>query len=403
MQKKNKYNETKGSKRWLFVILGNIVMLCMGTIYSWSVFRIPIEKLFNIGATESGLPYMVSLAFYALFMMFSGRFINTFSPRVIMSVGAILIAVGWILSSLANNIYLLTFSYGALSGAGVGISYGVPLNVVTKWFPDKKGLAAGLVLVGFGLSPLLTAPIANMLVEKYGVMNTFMILGIVFFFIIFLLSMFFRYPDEYTSEKSKQVTLNKKQLNDITPKQMIKTHSFKTLYLNFLIGTMIGLMLVGMTSKVGNEMIGLTSDKVTNLMLLFAVFNGLGRPIFGWLTDKLSYPKTAILSYGIIALAAFLMIIARKSNAVLFVISFSLFWFNLGGWLAIAPTATASLFGTQNYSRNYGIVFTAYGIGAVLGVMGSGMIVDLIGSYKAIFYMVIALCILGFGIVKMRR
>ena len=86
-----------------------------------------------------------------------------------------------------------------------------------------------------------------------------------------------------------------------------------------------------------------------------------------------------------------------------FVISFSIFWFNLGGWLAIAPTATASLFGTQNYSRNYGIVFTAYGIGAVLGVMGSGLIVDLIGSYKAIFYLVIALCILGCEIVVIRK
>ena len=381
--------------RWWYVFLGIIIMLCLGTVYSYSVFRFPIEELFNIGSTQSGMPYMIALAFYAFFMFITGKYIDKYNPRSILLLGGFLVSIGWILSAYAPNIFVLTVTYGVISGAGVGIAYGVPMSVISRWFPEKKGLAVGMVLIGFGLSPLITAPLARNLIENYGIMNTFRILGICFGIIISILSFPFRYPSE-SGQLSLKLTRNTNDnLSEMNTSSMIKSDSFKGLYINFMIGTTIGLMLIGLTSSVGTELIGLSPKFVATLMALFAISNGIGRPIFGWITDKFSSNNAMYLSYCLIIFSAFLILLAKEGTIILYSISFSIFWFNLGGWLAIAPTSTLALFGIKDYSQNYGVVFTAYGIGAVIGVLSSGRLIDLFQDYRYVFYYVIILCLIG--------
>lgn len=394
MQSHSGQNKRLKFTRWVYVFFGIIIMICLGTVYSWSVFRLPVEHFFNVGTTQSGLPYMTALAFYALFMFLTGRYLDKYPPRFFIILGGVIVSLGWILSSFAPNIYFLTISYGIIGGAGVGIVYGAPMAVVAKWFPEKKGLAVGLVLIGFGLSPLITAPLARNLVECFGLMKTFLILGISFGIVTTILSFPFRHPTE-----SENLFLKTKETkasdNDMTTANMIKSKNFKGLYLNFVIGTMIGLMLVGMTSNVGVEVIGLSSKNVTLMMAMFAIFNGIGRPVFGWLTDKFSSKKAMFISYGLIAFSAILILFADKGNVVLFFIAYSIFWFNLGGWLSIAPTSTLNMYGIKHYSQNYGVVFTAYGLGAVIGVVTSGLLIDIHGNYHYVFYFVLALCSLG--------
>lgn len=382
-------------KRWGYIIIGIIIMMCLGTVYSWSVFRLPIERHFNVGTSESGYPYMFSLAFYSLFVLLTGKYIEKYSPRKIISFGGVLVGIGWILSAFAPNIYVLTVSYGMIIGSGVGIVYGVPMNVIAKWFPDKKGLAVGLVLVGFGLSPFITAPIASYLVETQGVMNSFLIMGVAFLLIIPLLSIALKYPEVIQGSQADKDTSQ----NDCETKEMIKTRSFKGLYINFVFGTMIGLMIIGITSNVGVELIKLSEGSVATLMSLFAVFNGIGRVGFGWITDKFSNKIAMRLSYTLILVAAILMLMAGENSEVLYVVAFCIFWLNLGGWLAIAPTATMNLFGTKNYSKNYGVVFTAYGIGAIMGVIGSGMLKEAFGGYTGIFCFIVLICIVGYVVI----
>jgi MFS family permease len=407
-----KYNYD--NKRWVYVIAGIIIMLCIGTVYSYSVFRLPIETLFQIGATQSGLPYMTALAFYAIFMLVSGKHLDKHKPRNIILFGGIIVSLGWILSAFAPNIYVLTITYGLISGSGVGIVYGVPMAVVAKWFPEKKGFAVGMVLVGFGLSPLITAPLARFIVEQYGLMNSFFALGISFAIIISTLSLPFKYPDleqvpgemvyeESNKQSNKQ---SNKESNEQCNKQwnqqesmntisMIKTKKFKGLYLNFIIGTMIGLMLIGMTSSIATELFKIPSGKVTLFMSFFAIFNGIGRPIFGWLTDKLSSKWAMLLSYGMIMSAASIVLIVNNNSIIVYAVSFTIFWFNLGAWLAIAPTSTLSFFGINNYSQNYGVVFSAYGVGAITGVLTSGLLIDVYKNYDLVFLYIIGLCLVG--------
>ncbi|KDR96542.1 Sugar phosphate permease [Peptoclostridium litorale DSM 5388] len=385
----------ESKKRWLYVFLGIIIMMCLGTVYSWSVFRISIEKIFDIGAAQSGLPYMISLASYAVFMLLTGKHLDKYSPRTIIFIGSLLVGGGWILSGFANNIYVLTCTYGLITGAGVGIVYGVPMTVAAKWFPEKKGLIVGLVLVGFGLSPFITAPIAGYLIETYGVMAAFKILGAAFIVLMPAVAYPLSYPVESGYESAGKIRGASAAAHGTSTSDMIKAKSFKGLYLSFMIGAMIGLMLIGMTSNVGIELIKLSKGKVVLLMSLFAVFNGVGRPTFGWITDRFSHKKAMLISYVLIIIASVFMLMAGDGSVMLYAAAFSIFWFNLGGWLAIAPTSTIAMYGAKHYSQNYGVIFTAYGIGAIIGVLASGMIKDAFSSYYAVFYFVIALCILG--------
>ncbi|CZR01576.1 Predicted arabinose efflux permease, MFS family [Trichococcus flocculiformis] len=396
MQQKMRVEKQVMSKaRWLYVILGLVIMMALGTVYSWSVFRLPVEVLYDVGTAQSGLPYMTALLFYSLFMFLTGRFFKDWSPRKTILTGTLLVSVGWILSAFAPNIQTLTIAYGVISGAGVGIAYGAPLTVVTRWFPEKKGIVIGLVLLGFGLSPLLTAPIARALVEQYGVTQTFLILGVVFGVLLPVLAMPFKYPEADCVGEEKVLGAESKE-NDMDSAEMVRSANFKGLYFNFIIGTMIGLMMIGLTSNIGIELIGMAQKDVVLFISLFAVFNGIGRPVFGWLTDRLSAKKAMLFSYAQIILAASLMLLAKNGSIVLFFIAFSIFWFNVGGWLAIAPTATNNMYGPKHYSENYGVVFTAYGIGAVLGVGSSGLLLDTFQNFDYIFYLVIVSCLIGY-------
>ncbi|PUU90137.1 OFA family MFS transporter [Halanaerobium sp.] len=384
---------TENKSRWIYIPLGLIIFMCMGTIYSWSIFRKPIETAFNIGATESGLPYMIFLVFYALGMPFAGNYMDKYGPRVMTIAGGLLISVGWFLSGFTSSITILTITYGVIGGTGVGIAYGAPMAVAAKWFPDKEGLAVGLTLGGFGLSPFLTAPAASWLIRHFGAFSTFKVLGVLFAVIITLLALPLKFPESKKSI-SKKKNKAKSKLN-IGPKKMLKSRSFYALWTTFVIGTIIGLMAIAISGPVAEEIINLDSATASIYVSLFAIFNGIGRPIFGALTDKFKPKITAVISFLMIILASILMIINNSANPVLYFIAFAIFWLNLGGWLAIAPAATSYFFGKENYSRNYGYLFTAYGVGAVIGNIFSGQIRDILGSYKYVFYPTLIIAVIG--------
>lgn len=381
-------------KRWFLIPLGIIIYMCLGTVYSWSIFKRPLESELYISSLQSNIPYMLFLFFFAVFMAISGRFINRHKPRFIIGFGGLLVGLGWILSGFFKDIGLISLSYGVIGGSGVGIVYGVPIAVISRWFPDKRGLAMGLVISGFGLSPLVTAPFARFLIELYGPFNAFKILGFIFFVLISLIGFSFNFPPSNFSVSVSQMS-QRKIMAELDTKEMLKSSKFYGLWICYTIGTLIGLMIIGITSPVGEELVGLEPKFIAGLISLFAIFNALGRPLFGWITDKIYPLKASMLSYIIAILASVLMITTRGSILFIYILSFALFWLILGSWLAIAPASTIILFGEKNYSKNYGVVFTAYGLGAVLGGLISGMLRDLLGSYFYVFYVIIFLSLIG--------
>jgi MFS family permease len=180
---------------------------------------------------------------------------------------------------------------------------------------------------------------------------------------------------------------------------MVKTSSFYALWSAYMLGCLAGLMAIGISSPFGRE-VARVDEYTANLMVsVFSVFNGLGRPLFGWLTDRLNPRRGAILSFVLILASSALLYFFGEGNPFAYMVSFSILWLNLGRWLAMAPTMTKTLFGTKYYSENYGVVFTAYGVGAILGTFSSGLFRDVTGTYISVFPIVMFLAIMGILIV----
>ena len=383
--------------RWLLIPLGTTVLLCLGSVYSWSVFRKPLESELNISATESLLPYTFALVFYATFMPIAGFYIPRIGTRIVAAIGGIVMGLGYILSSFATNIEIITLTYGVIAGTGVGITYGVPMVVIARWFPDKKGLAVGLTIIGFGLSPLVTAPIANQLISVYTVRPTLRLLGIVFMAIVLGITIALKLPPK-DWHPPRNFTASTSTAALTYPTNLFKSRAFYGLWICYAIGTLIGLSAIGISSPVGEEMININPELAATSVALFALFNGVSRPLFGWLCDRFKPRRVAIASYTLVLMACVLMIHAQAGHVTTYLFAFCLFWFCLGGWLAMAPTITLRFFNPEQYAQNYGIVFTAYGAGALVGTLVTGQIRDWLGSYIYAFYPMGALAIVGIGV-----
>lgn len=404
--------------RWVFVALGFLINICLGAVYAFSVFRGPLEATAESGgwalsATQSGMPFMVFLAMFALFMALAGGLVGRWGPRRTSLLGGSLVGAGWILSGFAPNITWLTIFYGVIAGGGVGIIYGCPIAVSAKWFPDRKGLAVGLTVMGFGLSALLMVPIMTAMITNpsIGALGAFRYLGTAFLAALILLSLPLRSPGEGWKPPGwtpRCTGRGSPEMVDLDRSQMVRTGTFFALWSTYTIGCLAGLMAIGIAKPFGSEILhaaGYAGPRMTALLTtmvaLFAVFNGVGRPLFGWLTDRLCPRNASSLSFVLILAASALIYLWGGKSPVLYFIAFSVLYLNLGGWLAIAPTATATYFGTKHYGQNYGLIFTSYGVGAIAGMLLSGAIRDATGAYLPVFLPVMALAVLGLIISRM--
>ncbi len=383
------------SGRWLFVIIGLIMNVCLGAVYAYSIFLGPVKKAFDVSASMANLPFMVFLSFFAILMFFGGRIMEKLGPRTLIIIGSITVSLGWMLSSFAPNIWVLTLTYGVIAGSGVGLVYGCPVATAARWFPDKKGLAVGLMLAGFGGSALITGKLASLMIPAVGLSNTFLYFGIVFGIVLVILGLPFRFPIAGWTPAGWKPVAGFVAEADLMPAEMIKTPAYWGLLFCFMIGSIAGLMAIGISKPVGSEIIKITGDTAATLVGVFACFNAFGRPLFGFITDKLTARYAAMINLAIILLVSVLMIKAGEGDTNLYIVSFIGFWLCLGGWLAIAPAATATFFGIKNYARNYGVVFFAYGFGAIIGGIISGQAKDLFGTYTFAFYPTAVLAAVG--------
>lgn len=383
-------------KRTVFV--GFFIMLCLGAVYSWSVFRKPLEAELGIGAFESGLPFTLLLVMYAVSMFFSGKLVGKHKHFKLVLIGALLVGSGWVLSGIFLNIWAIILFYGVFVGGGIGIAYSVALAAVVERFEKNRGVAMGLVLTGFGISAIATAPILRYLIEKYGLQFTFKISGVIFFIIVALLGYILKNRHDL-----EELEVHKANLPERGTAKIIKTLGFIPLWARYFMGVLAGLTAIAITSPVAQESAGLTPQSAGYAVGMFALFNGLGRPVFGFLTDKIGFGKSATINYSLIIAASCLVFFISEGREAAFYLSFSMLWFSMGGWLAMAPAATAKLFGSLLYREAYGVVFTAYGFAAITGILLSGVIRDIMGSYKYMFIFIIAASVIGLLLCVARR
>jgi MFS family permease len=391
--------------RWVLIASGLVINLCLGTTYAWSVFVNPLIEYFTthlgqtVTANEVLMPFSVILAVFAITMALTGKYVETQGPRKVTIIGCILTGLGWLLASTATSISMLCVMYGVIGGMGIGIAYGATVALAARWFPDRRGFAVGMTVLGVGFSALITANLAGSFIAAYGVMSTFRIfgLGIIILTVPLALPLTFPPGGWKPAGWNPPVSLKgEKVCCECSRSEMLRTPVFYGLWVCYFIGCIAGLMAISIAQPVGTELVHIGTALATALVGFFAIFNGGGRPVFGFLTDRLTPGNTAMLSFVLIALASLAM--WQVPVVPIYIIAFAVLWGCSGGWLAIAPTATARYFGTGDYPRCYGLVFLAFGAGAIAGPQLAGFIRSTTGSYLGVFPWVLILAIIGFFI-----
>ena len=383
--------------RWLLVVLGFIINLCLGSVYAYSIFGTRLAKEWGFGPVNgvqaSGdilkqqIPFGVFLLFFAAVFPLSGQLVEKLGPKRQGLIGGVIVAAGWILASViaahTKSVPLFVLTYGVIGGIGVGLCYIAPIQVATRWFPDRKGLATGLTVAGFGGSPFISTYLGQKLIDHFGhLSDALLYLGLAFLVVLIVCFWLMVFPEAgwkpagWTPKAAAPAAATSTVNYD--RKDIIKTPAFWVLFACFTIGSLAGLMAIGIYKSVYTKpVIGLTwstaaLSTAVIVQFILAPFNAGGRPVFGFVTDRVGPKVAAMATFVLILLAAIGMITMRGSTAAsnlhtwLYFICFAAFYAGLGGWLAIAPTATAQYFGTKFSSRNYGILFLAYGVGGLV-------------------------------------
>ena len=368
----------EGLNRWTLVVAGFTINLCLGTIYAWSVFRPPLCQVpCNLTQAESVVPFSVFLLLFGITFAFSGRMIGKVGPRRPALIGAALVGVGYMLCytiawAPGFTLWITTIAFGVIAGTGCGFAYNPPIAVVGRWFPDKRGLATGLTVMGFGLSGLVTAPAVTAMISMFGLPNTFLLLGLVFLVLLSVLSLPLRFPTAEWVPPAHHVSAALQSWmasrRDYEPSEMVRTGTFYFAWLVFLIGTGAGLMVIGYARQIATDITGLKGGLEWLAVLavsVLSVSNALGRPAFGSLCDRIG-PKRTLLSMQAIQLLSLVVLFPGAQSVSMLYLAIILFGATFGAYLAVMPTLASYFFGARNLGPNYGLYLSAYGVGGVV-------------------------------------
>jgi OFA family oxalate/formate antiporter-like MFS transporter len=390
-------------KGWLVTFSGTGLNLALGTLYAWSVFGKQFTEAIDKGGfgwskTAAAMPYSIAIGVFALMMIPAGRLQDKLGPGIIATIGAILMAAGMIVTSLSTpgNALPAIIGFGILAGTGIGFGYASATPAAVKWFPpEKKGLIAGIVVAGFGLASVYVAPVSQYLLGSYGVSKSFLILGIAFGIVTLIITRFIKNPPSPVAAKPNpaQAKAAPASQNDYTWKEMMKTPTFYLLWLEFTCGALAGLMIIGHLAKI----VAVQSNNTIKLGFIFvallAVFNAGGRVLAGALSDKIGRIRTIfIVSVG----QAIIMFLFSGASAITgFVVGSAIIGICYGSCLSLFPSACGDYWGMKNLGMNYGILFTAYGIGGIFGPILAGRIADSTGNYSMAYTIAAGLMILA--------
>lgn len=395
---------TSTSRGWVVTLAGTGINLALGVLYAWSVFAKALTEQWNWSKTQSSLPYTLAILIFALMMIPAGRWQDKAGPRIVATVGGILTGSGLILASFFDSVIGITISFGLLAGAGIGLGYAAATPAAVKWFPpEKKGLITGIVVSGFGLASVYIAPLTDSLLKSYGINDSFRFLGIAFLLVATLLAQLlknppagYKAPVASPAGKPQNAT---PAVNDYSWQEMLKTRQFYLLWLMFACGSLAGLMIIGHLSKIANLQLGIQWGFA--LVALLAIFNAGGRIIAGILSDYIGRTRTMLLVF--LLQAVVMSLFARLGTLTLLAAGAALVGFNYGACLSLFPSATADYFGTRNLGLNYGIVFTAWGVGGMVGPLLAGWVADTTGTYTYAYYIAALLCVLAAGLSLVTR
>ncbi|MGE8077557.1 L-lactate MFS transporter [Peribacillus loiseleuriae] len=372
----------------LLIVLGTIIVqMGLGTIYTWSLFNQPLVDKFGWELSSVALTFSITTFALAFATLFAGKLQDKWGIRRLVGCAGIVLGIGLILSSQVSSLWMLYLLAGFIVGFADGTAYITTLSNLIKWFPKNKGLISGISVGAYGTGSLLFKYINGSLIESVGVTQAFLFWGIIVLVMIFGGSFLIR-EAQAVSEVSK---LNGVATKDYTVKEMLKTKQAYLLFVIFFTACMSGLYLIGIVKDVGVSLAGLDIATAGNAVALVAIFNTTGRLILGALSDKVGRLKVVSVTFLVMATAVTILSFADL-NYGLFFGCVAAIAFCFGGNITIFPAIVADFFGLKNQSKNYGIIYQGFGIGALAG----SFIAAMLGGFVPTFTVIAVLCVISF-------
>lgn len=389
-------SEAVKNKGWTVTTAGVGINLALGILYAWSIFKAAIEASIKAGGdgaftwdlAKLNDPYSVCCLVFAFSMILAGKCQDKFGPRLTAFIGGLLVGVGLIWISQTQSYFAWVMGFGVLAGAGMGFGYSAATPPGLKWFPaSKTGLIAGLIVAGFGLAPVYIAPLSGYLIKAFGVNQAMLVYGISFIGVVCGLSLLLVNPPAgYVPVETNAAALKKKVSHvDVDWKDVIKTLNFWKLWMIYFVGAGAGLMVISSVAGIAKKSMGELAFIAVGIM---AIGNAGGRIITGILSDKFGRNQTILavhLFQGVLMLVSIPLVGNQGTSAVLIVILATFIGFNYGANLALFPSIAKDLWGIKAYGVNYGILFTAWGVGGFVLSKVSAMLNATTGSMTSSF------------------
>src|SRR6266540_2153064 len=388
-----------GLNRWWRVVGGLSMSLALGALYAWSTYVAPLEKEFGWTRDQTSQTFSIAVIVFDLSFVVAGRLQDRLGPFPISITGAILITISFIMSSFTESLAWLYIWFGVVGGLGNGFGYSTPIPVMAKWFPDKRGLAVGLAVAGYGGGSAIFGPLANeWLLPEYGFRTTFVVFGIVFAVMTTVGAFLLRNPPVGYKPAGWQPAPAAKAAGttyEFSPAETLRTPTFYFMWVAYACGAFAGLMVISQLVPFAKD-VGLTTVAGTSLLVVGAAGNAGGRILSGWMSDALGRLNVLRLMIAISAVGMpILYLVGDAQIAFLtFVMIFVIYWC-YGTQLSVNASTTSDFWGTKNAGINYGLLFTAWGVAGLIGPRIAGTLFDKYQNYQAAFYWAAGLAVVA--------
>lgn len=389
-------NPTQG--RWWRVVGAILVQLALGAVYAWSVFVNPFIEQMDWSRSQTALPFTVTIATLFVGTFIGGRLQDRIGPRPVVITGGVIYALGVLLASTVNSpdqLWLLILSYGLIAGFGGGMGYIVPVAMLVKWFPDKRGLITGLAVMGYGAGALITAPVARALLVPGDTAAVFLPLGLAYLVAVILGGLLFRNPPEgYHVPGFDPATLKAQgTTRNYTLQEALRTPQWYRLTAILALNVTIGIALISQAGPAAEAISDVSADTAAGIVAVISIFNGLGRPFWGWTSDSIGRMRAfmAIFAVQVVAFA----LLPFAGPIALFSVLAALVYLCYGGGFGTMPATTADFFGTRNAGAIYGLVILGWSIGGVIGPQLIAALVDATGGFRVPFLLFAALALVS--------
>ena len=376
--------------RWVIAAAGVLMQVALGAVYAWSVFRVPLTKQFGWSASEVTLTFTISIFVLGIAAFFGGLWQTRIGPRVVAVTGGVLYGLGVFLASFsANKLWWLYLSYGLIGGIGLGLSYIVPVAVLVKWFPDRRGLITGIAVGGFGAGALITAPVATRLIQSVGVLNTFAYLGIAYLVVTVVASLFMQNPPEGWRPEGWTPTVSQTSQRagrDYTLGEALRTWQWYALWLLLFLNTFAGISIISQEAPIFQELIKVSAITAASMVGIASIGNAFGRVFWAWVSDILTRRATFFVMF-VAQVLLFWFLPSVTTVTVMSTLTFVVLMC-YGGGFGTMPAFAADYFGSKNVGPIYGLMLTAWGVASAVGPLLIAYMRQTTGSYHGALHVI---------------